>query len=319
MILGDTQIHEELDRYDHTLAPEVALLFSQKDPSDIYDAVVSSQFDADRLDYLQRDRYMSGTRDGGFDFSWLLDCLEIGRINIGQAEDYVEVYGLYLNHKGLSAAEAYVLARYHLYSQVYLHKTTRSAERMLAALLKMVARLCRDGRTDDSGLTKNNLLVKFLYATKPDLDSYLALDDTVVWSSINEMRGATASFVSGMATRILNRSLFKCLDVGALSRNYGSDSVPHFKRRLQEYEKLEHVEFLRDDLWLTAYGYHQYEDSGAFQKVLIGRPDHSGKSDDLKERSKIVASIERQRIFRIYAQDHAQLAKAEKLWHEVVQ
>ena len=31
----------------------------------IYGAVVSSQFDADRLDYMQRDRIMTGTQVGG--------------------------------------------------------------------------------------------------------------------------------------------------------------------------------------------------------------------------------------------------------------
>ena len=39
----------------------------------LYAAVVSSQFDADRLDYLRRDRYMTGIKIGDFDMDWLLD------------------------------------------------------------------------------------------------------------------------------------------------------------------------------------------------------------------------------------------------------
>ena len=36
-------------------------------------AVVSSQFDADRLDYMQRDRIMTGTQVGGsLGYAWLL-------------------------------------------------------------------------------------------------------------------------------------------------------------------------------------------------------------------------------------------------------
>ena len=57
---------------------------------------------------------------------------------------------------------------------------------------------------------------------------------------------------------------------------------------------------------------------GVLQKVLIGRPDASGKSDDLTERSKIVKSIERQRIFRVYCNDSAKLQEVEKVWKEVV-
>ncbi len=48
----------------------VAALIEAEDPEDIYHAVVSSSFDADRLDYLRRDRLMTGTGAGAVDF----DC-----------------------------------------------------------------------------------------------------------------------------------------------------------------------------------------------------------------------------------------------------
>ena len=44
----------------------------KKGPGSIYSAVVSSQFDADRLDYMQRDRLMTGTQLGATDFEWLM-------------------------------------------------------------------------------------------------------------------------------------------------------------------------------------------------------------------------------------------------------
>ena len=42
------------------------------DPATVYSAIVSSQFDADRLDYVRRDRLMSGTQLAGIDFEWLI-------------------------------------------------------------------------------------------------------------------------------------------------------------------------------------------------------------------------------------------------------
>lgn len=42
-------------------ADDVADLVAAETPADMYHAVVSSSFDADRLDYLLRDRYMTGT------------------------------------------------------------------------------------------------------------------------------------------------------------------------------------------------------------------------------------------------------------------
>lgn len=107
-----SEINHLLTELDADFPARVAEVLIRKDPESIYDSIVSSQFDADRLDYLQRDRYMSGIGTGAFDFSWLLDCLAVGRITIGSPEgDYVEVDGLHLTHKGLQAAEGYLLGK----------------------------------------------------------------------------------------------------------------------------------------------------------------------------------------------------------------
>jgi HD superfamily phosphohydrolase len=48
-----------LDKYRPGIADEIADLLTAEDPKNIYHAVVSSSFDADRLDYLRRDRLMN--------------------------------------------------------------------------------------------------------------------------------------------------------------------------------------------------------------------------------------------------------------------
>ena len=52
-----------LDAYrpESTFCEDVAHLIGAEAPADIYHAVVSSSLDADRLDYLRRDRLMTGT------------------------------------------------------------------------------------------------------------------------------------------------------------------------------------------------------------------------------------------------------------------
>ena len=319
IIRGDTQAHERLHAYDQSIAQEIALLLSRKEPRDIYDAVVSSQFDADRLDYLLRDRYMTGTRMGGFDLAWLLDCLETGKINIGRDDEYVEVDGLYLSHKGLGAAEGYLLARFHLYSQVYLHKTTRAAERMLAAVLARLALLVRNGDYQLVGVHREHAIVRFLEQQKPEIRPYLNLDDTSVWSALMEMSNAKDQQLRMLATRLRERRLYKCIDVGAQARRVGGDALPRFRRRLQE--ELGHEldnRILTDEAKLTAYGVHDYEDPGAFQKVLIGRTDDPKKSLDIGEVSEVVRAIQPQRVFRVYCSDTDSLRAVEKLGKEVM-
>src|SRR5262249_55929861 len=64
----------------------VADLLEAEDPVDIYHALVSSSFDADRLDYLRRDRLMTGTGAGAIDFDWLMEQLRVRYVDIEAAE-----------------------------------------------------------------------------------------------------------------------------------------------------------------------------------------------------------------------------------------
>ncbi len=106
------------------MTDDVANLVAADDPIDIYHAVVSSSFDADRLDYLVRDRYMTGTGAGSIDADWLIDNLGIWAIPVWQDDDPDSrpVPTFVFKQKGRQAAEDFLLARYRLYTQVYLHK-----------------------------------------------------------------------------------------------------------------------------------------------------------------------------------------------------
>ncbi|MEQ1868067.1 MAG: HD domain-containing protein [Micropepsaceae bacterium] len=67
-------------------ASEVANLIAAENPADMYHAIVSSSFDADRLDYLMRDRYMTGTSAGAIDLGWLMDNVRVAQIDVSPPE-----------------------------------------------------------------------------------------------------------------------------------------------------------------------------------------------------------------------------------------
>jgi uncharacterized protein len=216
----------------HPVHLGVAALLRPKDPQTIYASIVSSQFDADRLDYLRRDRYMTGTEIGGFDFKWLLDSLAVENIYVslgGRDEEATEVPTLVLTEKGLQAAEGYLLARFHLYSQVYMHKTTRAAEKMLGALLKRIGILYSQGAGGRIGLSNTHPLARYLSGDFENLSSYLALDDAVVWSALHELVASGDGAIASLATRLRDRRLFKCFDATVRAGRDGdqkADALP---------------------------------------------------------------------------------------------
>jgi uncharacterized protein len=180
IVTGKTGVNRVLEGFRTGFSAEVANLILADTPADIYASIVSSQFDADRLDYVRRDRMMAGVIHGGFDFSWLLANLEVGPVPLTQDDETIgQVDALILSNKALQAAESYVLGLFHLYFTVYFHKTTRGAEKMLTAMLRRIAELIQDNSGHLTGLSRSHPLYAFLETGS--LSSYLWLDDTCIW------------------------------------------------------------------------------------------------------------------------------------------
>ena len=205
----------------------VADLLEAEDPIDIYHAVVSSAFDADRLDYLRRDRLMTGTGAGASDFDWLMEQVRVRKIEIEAPdadgeEERALVPTFCLDPKALPAAEQFLLARYTLHEQVYFHKATRCVEQMIAKLLRGVAR--HAGRRSDikrTGLAATHPLIRFFGREGPTLENYLALDDIVVADAIRQLSGAPDSALAGLARRLRDRDLYKTLDLASFGHDEG--------------------------------------------------------------------------------------------------
>lgn len=325
IIRGQTEIAEILQIYDErngtSLVKDVANLLEQEYPSDIYSSVVSSQFDADRLDYLRRDKLMSGTEHGGFDWDWLLNNLEIEDLTIGSdgSEDHIEVPGFVVGHKGLKAAEAYLIGRFHLYTQVYMHKTTRGAEKMLAALLGRVAELASGELSEDTGLPDGHPLQMYFKSDAPELDQYLFLDDTLIYGALPFLTSATDSVVRELAQRLQSRQLYKCLDVGARAFGRRGDAMARFHRLLSKATGnggLSKVDVLIDREKVSAYKFHEYESKDALEKIIIRRPDDERTFDDIAQVSDVVKAIGVEEIFRVYGRTPEVMARLEALWEE---
>jgi HD superfamily phosphohydrolase len=152
-IIKDAEVAAILNGFVPNFASAVAQIIENKVPEDIYAAIVSSQFDADRLDYMRRDRLMTGAQTSAIDFEWLMANLEVRHVKVGQdGEEVREIETLVVGQKAFLGAEAYVLGLFHLYPTVYFHKATRSAEKIFAALLFCIFQLVRAGQSGDTGL-----------------------------------------------------------------------------------------------------------------------------------------------------------------------
>ncbi len=98
--------------------------------------IVSSQLDADRLDYLLRDSHFCGVAYGEFDLRWMLNSMVI--VNSKQGER------LGLTHKGIGVVEHYLMARRLMTRNIYLHQKKLALEFFLIKLLINLAESLND-------------------------------------------------------------------------------------------------------------------------------------------------------------------------------
>jgi len=319
-------ISYENGQIQHILGQESAQNIAQslrnKDPSDIFDSIVASQFDADRLDYLVRDRYMTGVGLGSFDLEWLLDSIRVGKIDIsyGDDEEVQVVEGLYLSEKGIRAAEGYLLARFHMYEQVYMHKTTRCMEAMFKKFLEDLSGIVKNRDAGEIGLESDNPLAIFLSGQNLEVPDFLQLTDDYMWQETVRISNSDYGSVSDLAKRLLSRDLYKCVDISRLSRGEADEgALIRFKRKLQEFERENPDEvLLRDKLTLSPYKWHGYEELGALQKVFIGK-DAGGDEcpRDVNQRSDIIRSLAPVPLFRVYVENIDVQEQIEKIWKGV--
>jgi uncharacterized protein len=307
IVTGVTGVRRVLEDFRSGFSKEVADLISSDTPADIYASIVSSQFDADRLDYIRRDRMMAGVLHGGFDFSWLLANLEVGPVPLTQDDENIgEVEALILGTKALQAAESYVLGLFHLYFTVYFHKTTRGAEKMLTALLKRIAELIREKSGHQTGLHARHPLYAFLESGA--LVDYLWLDDTCLWGCLSDLSKAPDKIVSYLAVRLACRRLYKVVDAGAILQARGGEAaVAKFKMQLADLQKsgeVNAIDIFTDTVKRDPYQRKGLETPDVLKKVLIRRPDGTN-FEDLRDRSDVVQALEEKALYRVYVRDAA--------------
>lgn len=197
-----SEVHRVLVADDPHLPQRVADLVGGRHPLPYLAKAVSGTFDVDRCDYLLRDAHATGVRYGEYDLPWLMRSLRF---------DDDPHPGLAIDGaKGLAAIEAFILARLFMFQQVYFHKSTRSAEWMIGAILRRALVLLRDGVRLPS---LPPALASIAAGDTPSHAEYVELDDQVLLVAIHEWEGASCPILADLCKRLRARALFKTIEI----------------------------------------------------------------------------------------------------------
>ncbi len=199
-----SEVHRLLAAYDRQL-PERLVQFLAGTPQRVfYHDIIASQLDADRMDYLLRDNLMTGSQYGSYDLNWLLHAL-----TIDPASNRLAV-----NAKGISALEAYLQSRYHMYRNVYFHKVVRSAEGMIRLALQRAKRLAVQDRLTWPG--RDHAVYKCLLGQSLTPAEFSLLDDSSMLECLKAWSCGEDPALAAMCRGLLFRRLYKVIDLSQI-------------------------------------------------------------------------------------------------------
>jgi HD superfamily phosphohydrolase len=174
--------------------------------------LLSSQLDMDRLDYLRRDSLFTGAGYGHFDWYRILNTFHLhGPMDMDR--------DLVWSEKSALAIEEYIFARFYMYWNVYLHKTTRGFEKLLEAMWRRARQFFQDGK--DISLV--GPISDFWRTEIPSIRQYLALEEFTVLSQIQVWTGHKDEALSDLARRFLERDRLAFVNAPAVESTFQND------------------------------------------------------------------------------------------------
>lgn len=229
LIKEKTQVHEVLESCKPGMAQRVARFFTKEEVASYEDKnsrdgkssehnddqesgawryrIVSSQLDADRLDYILRDAQMAGLKGAGFDLSRILQHLYVRPQN--------QRYFI-LDRKAVEALESALLVNDQLYRAVYYHRKVRAATAMMKTLLLRVADLVKEEKDRNRLFNRrdNHPLLELI--EKGGLikwEIYLNLTENHIWALIEQWKEDEDPIVKDYASRLWYRKLHCAVEI----------------------------------------------------------------------------------------------------------
>lgn len=199
-----------------------------------YKEIISSQMDADRMDYLLRDSHFCGVTYGRYELDWLLNSIVPDSPGNGK---------VMISWKGVGAVEQFLFARRLMQKYVYFHPKVQAAEFLFQKFLEQLK------ESPNKQLIGTNLF-NFLQALEkynkkpenknktkeeriPDKDlfiPYSKLTDIDIWQTLRNYSERTNSDASEIASRLVERKFPEIYTLDPSCINSVKDEVEKVKR-----------------------------------------------------------------------------------------
>jgi len=196
-------INSILKKYDNELPKQIGELFESKQIfSKPLKTLISSEIDCDRLDYLLRDSYNTGTKYGLVDLERIISALTFSPDG-----------NIAIKPKGVISIEHFLVLRNLMYRTIYNHRINEISTWILEKIINTI----RQNHTKKIWLDKS--LNRWIFSPeKVDFDDFIRNDDITFFYHLIRWKDESFEPLSTLCKMFIDRDLLKASDISFLSK-----------------------------------------------------------------------------------------------------
>ena len=211
-------INSILRKYDNELPRQIGELFESKQIfTKPLKTLISSEIDCDRLDYLLRDSYNTGTKYGLVDLERIISALTFSPEG-----------NIAINPKGIIAIEHFLVLRNLMYRTIYNHRINEISTWILEKIIYTIK------NNVEKKIWLDKSLNKWIFASaEVDFDDFMRNDDVTFYYHLIRWKDESFEPLSTLCKMFIDRDLLKASDITFLS-NIDRLEILAFAKKLCE-------------------------------------------------------------------------------------
>ena len=203
LIKNYSPIKSILENYGNELPNQIGELFKSKSLfSKPLKTLISSEIDCDRLDYLLRDSYNTGTNYGLVDLGRIISALTISPDG-----------NIAIKPKGVIAIEHFLVLRNMMYRTIYNHRINEISTWILEKIIYTIQ------NNDVKKIWIDKSLHKWIFSpNKLEIDDFMKNDDITFYYHLIRWKDDSFEPLSTLCKMFIDRDLLKASDISFLSK-----------------------------------------------------------------------------------------------------
>jgi len=220
LVKNYSPINSILKKYDEKLPKQIGELFESKQLfSKPLKTLISSEIDCDRLDYLLRDSYNTGTKYGLVDLERIISGLTFSPDG-----------NIAIKPKGVIAIEHFLVLRNLMYRTIYNHRINEISTWILEKIISTIK------NNFEKKIWIDRSLYKLIFSPKNlDFDDFIKNDDITFYYHLIRWKDESFEPLSKLCKMYIDRDLLKASDISFLSK-IDRLKILAFARKLCEEE-----------------------------------------------------------------------------------